>query len=279
MSKILLIFLVSCVCSISTKAQVKFKLTRQADSQTYTVSMVSEKTYEGSQNITGTAQVTLKVGATNNFIIRELTSLQAEISWVNNATISNNALAPENTYISFGMQTMAHNVFKYKKGEEILLFTFKNVGDIKAETSLLNNEQDIMAQSAQKTKYNLKNYISIIGFGYGNAYLGNIEPVQMLPNDAMKTYMQIQNIYPNPATDKVIISWENRLADSDDIKKLEILIFDITGLEKIRKSVSSSYGKQSQEIILPELKAETYFVKLQRDEKYSTQAFKFIVFK
>ena len=279
MSKILLIFLVSCVCSISTKAQVKFKLTRQADSQTYTVSMVSEKTYEGSQNITGTAQVTLKVGATKNFIIRELTSLQAEISWVNNATISNNALAPENTYISFGMQTMAHNVFKYKKGEEILLFTFKNVGDIKAETSLLNNEQDIMAQSAQKTKYNLKNYISIIGFGYGNAYLGNIEPVQMLPNDAMKTYMQIQNIYPNPATDKVIISWENRLADSDDIKKLEILIFDITGLEKIRKSVSSSYGKQSQEIILPELKAETYFVKLQRDEKYSTQAFKFIVFK
>ena len=264
---------------MSTKAQVRFKLTRQADFQTYIVSMVSEKTYQGSQNITGTAQVTLKVGATNNFSIRELTSLQSEISWVNNATISKNALAPEYNYISIGMQTMGHKVFNYKKGEEILLFTFKNVGDIKAEVSLLNNEQDIMAQSVQKTKYNIKNYISIIGFGYGNAYSGNIEPVQILPEDAMKTYLHIQNLYPNPATDKVIISWENRLADTDDIKKLEILIFDMTGLEKIRKSVSSSYGKQSQEIILPEFKAGTYFVKLQRDEKYSTQAYKFIVFK
>ena len=169
MSKILLICFATCVCSISMEAQVKFKVTRQADFQTYTVSMVSEKTYEGTQNITGTAQVTLKVGATNNFNIQELTSLQSGTSWVNNATISNNALAPEFTYVSFGMQTMAHNVFKYKKGEEILLFTFKNVGDIRAEVSLLNNERDIMAQSTQKTKYNIKNYISIIGFGYGNA--------------------------------------------------------------------------------------------------------------
>lgn len=278
MSKILLIFLVTCVCSISMKAQVKFKLTRQADFQTYTVSMVSEKTYVGSQNITGTAQVTLKVGATNNFNIRELTSLQSEITWVNNATISNNVLAPEYTYVSFGMQTMGHNVFKYKKGEEILLFTFKNVGDIKAEVSLLNNEKDIMAQSVQKTKSNIKNYISIIGFGYGNAYSGNIEPTQILPEDSIKTFIQIQNLYPNPATDKVIICWENRLADTDDIKKLEILIFDVTGLEKIRQSASSSYGKQSQEIILPGLKSGTYFVKLQRDEKYSTQTYKFIVF-
>ena len=278
MSKIILIFLVTCICSISIKAQVKFKLTQQADLQTYIVSMVSEKTYEGTQNITGTAQVTLKVGATNNFNIGELISLQSQVSWVNNATISKNFLAPEFIYVSFGMQTMAHNVFKYKKGEEILLFTFKNVGDTKAEVSLLNNERDIMAQSVQKTKYNIKNYISVIGFGYGNAYLENIEPTQMLPEDAMKTYVQIQNLYPNPTTDKVIISWENRLEDADDIRKLEILIFDIAGLEKIRKPVSSSYGKQSQEIMLPEFKSGTYFIKIQRDEKYSTQAHKFVVF-
>ena len=278
MSKILLICFATCVCSISMEAQVKFKVTRQADFQTYTVSMVSEKTYEGTQNITGTAQVTLKVGATNNFNIQELTSLQSGTSWVNNATISNNALAPEFTYVSFGMQTMAHNVFKYKKGEEILLFTFKNVGDIRAEVSLLNNERDIMAQSTQKTKYNIKNYISIIGFGYGNAYLENIESTQMLPEDAMKTYIEIQNLYPNPTTDKLIISWENRLDDTEDIKKLEILIFDITGVEKMRKPVSSSYGKQSQEIMLPELKSGIYYIKLQRDEKYSTQVHKFVVF-
>ena len=106
----------------------------------------------------------------------------------------------------------------------------------------------------------------------------NIESTQMLPEDAMKTYIEIQNLYPNPTTDKLIISWENRLDDTEDIKKLEILIFDITGVEKMRKPVSSSYGKQSQEIMLPELKSGIYYIKLQRDEKYSTQVHKFVVF-
>ena len=278
MSKIFSIFIIACIFSVSINAQVKFKLIRQDDHQTYTVSMIPEKTYEGNQNITGTAQVTLKIGATNDFIIRKITSLQPETAWVNNATISKPALAPEFTYVSFGMQSMAHNAFKYKKGSEILLFSFKNVGDIKAQVSLLNNDLDIMAQSVQKTKYNIKNYISVIGHGLGNAYIGNIEPVQMLPEDALRTYVQIQNLYPNPAADKVTISWENQLEDTEDIKKLEVLIYDVTGIEKIRKLVSSNSGKHSQEIQLLGLKSGTYFVKLQRDEKYFTNTQQLVVF-
>ena len=279
MSKIFSIFIIACVFSVSINAQVKFKLTRQNDHQTYTVSMIPEKTYEGNQNITGTAQVTLKIGSTSNFIIREIISLQSQTTWVNNATISKPALAPEFTYVSFGMQSMAHNAFKYKKGSEILLFSFKNVGDIKAHVSLLNNDLDIMAQSVQKTKYNLKNYISVIGYGLGNAYVGNIEPVQMLPEDALRTYVQIQNLYPNPTTDRVTISWENQLEDTENIKKLEVLIYDINGTEKIRKLVSSNSGKQSQEIQLLELKSGNYFVKLLQDEKYFTNTQQFVVFK
>lgn len=277
MRKILLVFTVFCFCTASINAQVKFKLTRQIDRQTYIVSMISEETYEGNQNITGTAQVTIKVGGTSNFSIREVTSLQSETNWINNATISKHELSPDFAYISFGMQTMAHNQFKYKKGEEILLFSFKNVGDIKADVTLLNNEQDIMALSLQKTKYNIKNYISILGHGPGNAYLNNVEPLPMSPEDAVKTYVQIQNLYPNPTSDKVVITWENQLEDAEDIKSLDILIFDTTGFEKIRKPVTTSYGKQSQEIELTSLKSGAYFFKLQRDGKYGTNTQKLMV--
>ena len=279
MRKILQIFVIAYLCSITTYGQVKFKLTRQADRQTYVVSMVSEETYEGNQKITGTAQVTLKVGATNDFSMREITSLQPEINWVNNAMISKPELAPTFTYISFGMQTMAHAQFNYKKGEEIALFSFKNVGDVKAKVSLINNAQDIMAISSQKTKYNVQNYISILGHGPGNAYISNVEPVAMSPENAMKTYVNIINIYPNPTTNKVSITWENQLEDTEDVQKMDLLFFDVLGLEKLRMPVSSGYGKQSQEIELSSFGGGMYFVKMQRDEKYDTNAHKLVVLK
>jgi hypothetical protein len=70
-----LAFIIFCFGGISTHAQVKFKLTRQEDRKTYIVSMISEETYEGNQNITGTAQVTLRIEGTADFLIREITSL------------------------------------------------------------------------------------------------------------------------------------------------------------------------------------------------------------
>jgi hypothetical protein len=277
MRKTLSIFIVFCICIVSTYAQVKFKLTRQDDRQTYIVSMVSEETYEGNQNITGTAQVTLKVEGTTNFIIRDIVSLQPETNWVNNANIINTDLAPNNAYVSFGMQTMAHNQFKYKKGEEVSLFSFKNIGDVKAKASLIDNEQDIMALSTSITKYNLKNYISILGHGPGNAYISNIEPTPMSPENAVKTFLKIKNLYPNPATDKVVITWNNQLDDAESIKNLDLLIFDITGSEKIRKPLNTSYGEQYQEIEISSLKPGAYFFKLQRDEKYGTNTHKLMV--
>ena len=279
MKKIHLTLTALCFCALSTFGQVKFKLTRQLDRQTYVVSMISEKTYEGTDNITGTAQVTLKIGSFNNFVFRDLSSLQPETIWVNNATVSKHELSPEFMYLSFGMQTMAHNQFKYIKDKEIPLFSFKNVGDSKVTVSLLNNEEDIMAKSVQKTKYNIKNYISILGHGPGNAYLANVEPVPMSPQESMNTYLQIKNIYPNPITtnNKVVVSWENQLEDAENIEKLALLIFDNTGLEKMRIDASTNYGLQSQEISLNNYKAGPYFFKLERDGLYSTISYKLMV--
>lgn len=281
MRKTLSAFIILCLSNVSTYAQVKFKLSRMLDRQTYIVSMISDKTYEGSQNITGTAQVTLKVDGKSDFLIREISSLQPETNWVNNATISKHALAPDYVYVSFGMQTMAHSQFNYIKGNEIPLFSFKNVGDIKANISLLNNDLDVMAQSTQKTKYNIKNYISILGHGPGNAYLNNVEPVAMSPDDAMKTYVLIQNLYPNPASvsDKVMIDWENQLEDAEAIETMDLVIFDIAGFEKMRQPISKNYGKNSQQISIQSFTAGSYFLKLQRDGKFSTQTHKFIIIK
>jgi hypothetical protein len=274
-----LAFIISCLGGISTHAQVKFKLTRQEDRKTYIVSMVSEETYEGNQNITGTAQVTLRIEGTSDFLIREITSLQPEIKWVNNANLIKPALAPAYSYISFGMQTMAHSQYKYKKNEEVLLFSFKNTGDVKAKIRLLNNEQDVMALSSNKTKYNIKNHISILGHGPGNAYLSNVEPTPLSPENEVKKYLQIQNFYPNPTSDKVVISWDNQLEDAETIKTLSIHIYDIGGSERIRRAAVTNYGKQSQEIELSDLKSGTYFINMQKDDKYSTITHKLMVIK
>lgn len=279
MKKIHLTLTALCFCAMSTFGQVKFKLTRQPDRQTYVISMLSEQTYEGTDNITGSAQVTLKIESFDNFIFRDLSSLQPETIWVNNATVSKHELSPDFTYLSFGMQTMAHNQFKYIKDKEIPLFSFRNLGDSKVTVSLLNNEEDIMAKSVQKTKYNIKNYISILGHGPGNAYVGNVEPVALSTLEAMNAYFQIKNIYPNPSTtsNKVMVSWENQLEDAENIEKLDLLIFDITGLEKMRIRASANYGLQSLEIPLNNYKAGSYFFKLERDGLYSTISYKLMV--
>jgi Secretion system C-terminal sorting domain len=260
-------------------SQVRFKITRQADRVTYIVSMISEKTFEGNQNITGTAQVTLKIEAASNFVVREIASLRPETRWVNNAMISKHELAPNSTYLSFGMETMGHNQFKYKEGEETLLFSFKNVGDTKANVTLLDNERDILAKSTLTTKRNIKNYISILGHGPGNAYIGNVETPPISQEDAMKINVQIQNLYPNPASDRVTISWENQLDDFELIKTFSLLITDVTGLEKMRIFVNPNFGKQSQDVDVNSFISGTYFLKLQRDEKYDSNVHKLMVIK
>lgn len=279
MKKIFAICAISFLCCQSMYSQVRFKITRQADRVTYVVSMISEKTFKGNQNITGTAQVTVKVEGTGNFLVRDIVSLRPETYWVNNATISKNELAPNATYLSFGMETMAHNQFKYKEGEETSLFSFKNVGDAKAIVALLDNEQDILAKSTQITKRNIKNYISILGHGPGNAYIGNMETPPISPEDAMKTYVQFQNLYPNPASDRVMVSWENQLDDFELIKTFHLIIVDASGLEKMRIVVSPNSGKQSQEVDVSSFISGAYFLKLQRDEKYYSDVQKLMVIK
>jgi hypothetical protein len=277
MKKVFPIFAFFYLCYVSTHAQVKFKITRQVDNKTFVVSMISEKTFEGNQNITGTAQITIRIEGTTNFGISEIVSLQPETNWVNNATISKHELSPDCTYLSFGMETMAHNQFRYKTGEEIMLFSFKNVGDTKANVTLLNNEKDILAQSVSTTKRNIKNYISVLGHGPGNAYIGNVETPPISPEDAMKTYVKIQNLYPNPTSNKVNVSWENQLEDFELIKTFNLLIIDIAGLEKIRIPVNPNNGRQSQAVDIQSFSSGTYFLKLQRDEKYDSDTQKLMV--
>ena len=74
MKKILLGIL-ACGCLTKSIAQVNFQLDLMADRKTYVVSMVATETWAYPQNITGTAQVTVRIPANTRFTAGRITSL------------------------------------------------------------------------------------------------------------------------------------------------------------------------------------------------------------
>ena len=126
MKKILLAIL-ACGCLTKSLAQVNFQLDLMPDRKTYVVSMVSTETWAYPQNITGTAQVTVRIPANTRFTAGRITSLQQGVQWLDNARIERPVADPTHDYVSFSLVTMATKNIPYVRGVETPLFTFQNL--------------------------------------------------------------------------------------------------------------------------------------------------------
>jgi Bacterial Ig-like domain len=112
---------------------VEYYLEEQNDGY-YQISLISNTNWAGTDAITATGQVTIKVGTgvyefgpNDDFTVTDLTMLIPGVTWSQNSRY----YAPEQRgfdYISFGMTTYGTNLIPYVAGDTVPLFRFKNLG-------------------------------------------------------------------------------------------------------------------------------------------------------
>ena len=262
--------------AINAQAQVKYKITRKDDLKTYVVSMVSEQSLKAKQSITGTAQVTVRVKSEKAFVLNNLTSLNQDADWDNGSTLKSPDGARDYDYLSFNLKSMGTRAFNFVEGQEIQLFTFQNAGEqLDANVELINNDTDELA-SNPRTTFNVRNHVSVFGFGLKNAYTGNIGNI-LSPEELAKK-LRIQKVFPNPALDKTTVVWENLLDEKSGDLFLTVVNAQ-SGQELLRKKVSMGAGQFSMELAVGDFQEGNYLVHIEKDGMRIGTAQKLIIAK
>ncbi len=257
-------------------AQVKFKVTRKDDLKTYVVSMLPEQTLRGVKNTIGTAQVTLRVKADKGFVMKDLKSSSQDADWQTGAAMKSPDGAGDYDYVSINLKNMGTKAFTFTEGQEVELFSFQNAGEqVDASVELIDNESDDLLKR-QGSKLNLRNHISVLGYGQKNAYSGNASSL-MNPEDVAKK-LRIQKIFPNPAVEKTTIVYENLLDETAG--DLFVTIIDArSSREFLRKKVAMGAGQFSIDLTLENLTEGNYLVHIEKDGLRIGTAQKLVVVK
>ncbi|PRY27028.1 hypothetical protein CLV58_13530 [Spirosoma oryzae] len=241
---------------LSAQAQVKFKLTR-SDASTYTVSLVSDKSLAAQQAITGTMQVSMRVKAADGFVLGAIKSLQPSVEWDKGTVIKSPDGSTDYDYVSVALQSMATRQLAYAAGQEIPLFSFQNTGTDAAEVQLIDNNTDPLVLD-KGSKFNVQNHISVLGFGRTNAYAGNLK--DEAPSSQK---VGLRQVYPNPAKDRVTVTWANYLNGFEG--QVTLLIADAgTGRTVSQENAYMRSGSNTKELSVEQLPAGQYIIYLER---------------
>ncbi|MBI5917421.1 MAG: T9SS type A sorting domain-containing protein [Bacteroidetes bacterium] len=247
--------------SVTSSAQVQFKLNFDQESQRYAVSIIPMATYQNPQNITGTGQVTIKVPS-NNFDPVDIQNHLEGMYWEANSRNNTPSEAPEFDYISFGLTIQGVAFPDYVQGVELPLFSFKNAFGCTGIINLVDNAADpFMPPNSQSA--NIGNALTILGAN-GDAYGGIAgSPVcNCDPNaaSAVKDEIGLTNyrLFPNPAIEyvNVQINWEGESTDAS------ILVVDATGKQVLAAKADLVGGKNNQKLSVSELAPGSYWVYL-----------------
>lgn len=241
---------------LSAQAQVKFKLTR-SDATTYTVSLVSEKSLTDQKAITGTMQVSMRTKASEGFVLGAVKSLQPNVDWDKGTVIKSPDGSADYDYISVALQSMATRQLAYSAGAEVPLFTFQNIGTEAADLQLIDNSKDPLVL-AKGNKFNVQNHISVLGFGRINAYAGN------LADEAPSSQkVGLRQVYPNPAKDRVTVTWVNYLNDFEG--QVTLLVAEAGSGKTVRQETAyMRSGTNAKELSVDQLPSGQYIVYLER---------------
>jgi len=248
--------------AINAQAQVKFKITRKDDLKTYVVSMLPEQTLKGAKNTIGTAQVTLRVKSDKAFILNNLKSANQDADWQTGAAMKSPDGAGDYDYVSINLKNVGTKAFTFTEGQEVELFSFQNAGEqLDANVELIDNNNDELIKT-HGAEFNVKNHISVLGFGHRNAYSGNAGAL-MNPEEIAKK-LRIQKVFPNPAVDRTTVVYENLLdvAEGD----LFLTIIDSrSSRELVRKKVKMGAGEFNIDLSLEDLTEGSYLVHIEKD--------------
>jgi len=158
-------------------AQIKFAIEFQEDDATYLVKLKPDESYASPMNITNTAQVSLVV-PTGGFTVGNIQNLKG--NWQNNNNIIAPISNPSKDYIVFNLAGHIKDL-EYVEGEEVVLFSFENVGKRTGKPKFVTEEDTKLFKN---DKLNVGNQISVLGAGFVNAFSGTYAT----DNDAEEEY-------------------------------------------------------------------------------------------
>jgi hypothetical protein len=234
--KKLLLGLLACGCLTKSTTQVSFQLSLMPDRKTYLVSMTPTQTWVFPKNITGTAQITVRIPANVRFTAGSITSLQQGVKWLDNARIERPAADRSHDYVSFSLTSMATKAIPYQANVETPLFTFTNIqNDCVGKVELVDNA-DPVTQNVIAEGFNVKNHISVLAM-HGEAYAATATQGSRVADCSTTTNAQdlnnglyVQTVYPTPATDLVTIEWANDQASK--AQNTTLIVTDVLGQYK-----------------------------------------------
>jgi gliding motility-associated-like protein len=155
-------------------SQILFKLELLPDNVTYKVSMIPSQTWTFPQNLTASAQITIRAPhglGPNSFQVSMLTMLTPGTQWEANARVNAPIEAPSWDYISFGLSSFGTDAYNYQAGVELPVFSFKNGAAYCADSiELVANDDPFFPPNSASA--NIGNYIVTLGSGQNNAFGG-----------------------------------------------------------------------------------------------------------
>ncbi len=164
LKKSFILLLFALMWTMSASAQIQFKVELLSDNSTYRVSLLPSVTWTDPDNITSTAQVTLKV-PTGGMNIANVTSLVPGTFWANNARYNSPPEEVGFDYISFGLTSLGTSEINYELGVETHLFTFTNDGVCTGEAEIMLDDDPFYPPNSQNA--NVSCQITTFGGGTG----------------------------------------------------------------------------------------------------------------
>lgn len=237
--KKLLLGLLACGCLTKSTAQVSFQLSLMPDRKTYLVSMTPTQTWAYPQNITGTAQITVRIPANARFTAGNITSLQQGVKWLDNAHVERPVADRSHDYVSFSLTSMATKNIPYQANVETPLFTFTNIqNDCVGKVELVDNAaattQNVVAEG-----FNVKNHISVLatkGEAFGGIQGSRVADCSTATNaQDLNNGLYVQNVYPIPATDLVTIEWTD--SQISKAQNTVLIVTNALGQEMVNQKI------------------------------------------
>lgn len=251
------------------RAQVKFKLTRSGPAL-YTVSMVAEKSLTSRQAVTGTMQVSLKVKSSEGFVLADIVSLQPDVEWDNGSVLKSPDGARDYDYISLAMRSIATKSLPYEAGREVPLFTFRNSGTPVSSVQLLNNATEPLVK-ARQNRFNVRNQISVLGFGPINAYTGNLGDISPASQQLI-----IKQLFPNPATNRVTLVWDNYINGYEGEVKVGVSESG-NGREVMKQTEFMRQGSNKADLDVTKLNTGVYLVHIEKEGERLSKSLKLLI--
>jgi Secretion system C-terminal sorting domain len=264
MKKITIALAAAALFSNTALAQVKYKLTRLADNQTYQVGMIPDVTWSYPMNVTLTAQVGIKVPASAHFIAGRITNLVQNTRWLDNTYIEKPDGDKNNTYVLFNLQTQGTKALTFNNSEEVPLFTFQNIGTSCFGTIELVDNNNNATKSVVANGFNVGQSFTTMGAN-GEAYTGNAGTTTVgCPNstsaqDLENTPLSIARVFPAPASTELTVEFK---LEDDKLEKLNLEVSNATGQVVFTEKLTVSKSLQTQKLTVKSWAEGMYYLRL-----------------